>query len=102
MRTTIDLPDDLHRAAAAIAQHSGHSLSRTVADLIRRGLNAGVAEAEMPAYGVHPQTGLPLVRSSRPISPTICTAPLPPSPSTAAPAPAAPLPPHFRAPTTLV
>lgn len=68
MRTTIDLPDDLHRAAAAIAQHSGHSLSRTVADLIRRGLSAGVAEAEMPAYAVHPRTGLPLVRSSRPIT----------------------------------
>jgi hypothetical protein len=68
MRTTLDLPDDLHRAAAAIAHHSGHSLSRTVADLIRRGLSAGVAEAEMPAYGVHPQTGLPVVRSNRPIT----------------------------------
>jgi hypothetical protein len=68
MRTTLDLPDDLHRAAAAIAHHSGQSLSRTVADLIRRGLNAGVAEAPPPAYGVHPQTGLPLVRSSRPIT----------------------------------
>lgn len=68
MRTTLDLPDDLHRAAAAIAHHSGRSLSRTVADLIRRGLNAGVAEGEMPPYSVHPQTGLPVVRSSRPIT----------------------------------
>lgn len=68
MRTTLDLPDDLHRAAAAIAHHSGHSLSRTVADLIQRGLRAGVAEVAMPVHCVHPQTGLPVVRSSRPIT----------------------------------
>ncbi|PIQ37505.1 MAG: antitoxin [Lysobacterales bacterium CG17_big_fil_post_rev_8_21_14_2_50_64_11] len=68
LRTTANLPDDLHRAATAIAQHSGHSLSRTVADLIRRGLNAGVAEAELPPYTVHPQSGLPPARPSRPIT----------------------------------
>ena len=38
MRTTIDLPDDLHQAVVSIAAHSRRSMNQTVADLIRRGL----------------------------------------------------------------
>lgn len=41
MRTTIDLPDDLHAQAAAIARDTHQSLSQTVAALIRRGLSSG-------------------------------------------------------------
>lgn len=38
MRTTIDLPDDIHRVAAAIARDSGRSLSDTVTRLLRAAL----------------------------------------------------------------
>lgn len=69
MRTTIDLPEDLHRIAVALAQHNRRSLSRTVAELMRRGLQSRAGEAEPPAYRVDDQTGLPVVRSKRPITP---------------------------------
>jgi hypothetical protein len=58
MRTTIDLPEDLHRQAAAIARDTSRSLSETVADLIRRGLGQGHA-AELSRSA---RTGLPVVR----------------------------------------
>lgn len=57
MRTTIDLPDDLHKQALAIARDTHQSLSETVADLLRRGLKAG----RTPAVATDPRTGLPLV-----------------------------------------
>lgn len=38
MRTTIDLPDELHRHALSIARDTNRTLSQTVADLMRRGL----------------------------------------------------------------
>ena len=69
MRTTIDLPENLHRIASAIAQHTGRTLSQAVAGLMRLGLQSKVAEDDAPAYTVHPQTGLPVVRSARPITP---------------------------------
>jgi hypothetical protein len=40
MRTTVDLPDDIHRVAAAIARDSGSSLSETVTRLLRAALAA--------------------------------------------------------------
>jgi predicted transcriptional regulator len=40
MRTTVDLPDDIHRVAAAIARDSGTSLSETVTRLLRAALGA--------------------------------------------------------------
>ena len=39
MRTTVDLPDDLHRVAQAIARDSGTSLSETVTRLLRGALS---------------------------------------------------------------
>ena len=57
MRTTIDLPDDLHKQALAIARDNRRTLSETVADLIRRGLSAG----RTPVLSTDPRTGLPLV-----------------------------------------
>ncbi|MGB3351739.1 MAG: antitoxin [Mycobacterium sp.] len=58
MRTTIDLPEDLHRLAQAIARDTHRTLSETVAELIRRGLVAGSSAA---AVSKDPRTGLPLV-----------------------------------------
>ncbi len=58
MRTTIDLPDDLHRQAMSIARDTSRSLSETVADLMRRGLGQG-ARGEVTRS---PVTGLPVVR----------------------------------------
>lgn len=57
MRTTIDLPDDLHRQAIAIARDTSRTLSETVADLIRRGLGQGGATE----VGRSARTGLPVV-----------------------------------------
>src|SRR6476620_7330682 len=57
VRTTIDLPDDLHKQALAIARDTRRTLSETVADLMRRGLSAG-GTTELSR---DPRTGLPLV-----------------------------------------
>jgi Arc/MetJ family transcription regulator len=58
MRTTIDLPDELHRQAMSIARDTSRSLSETVAELMRRGLSQG-ARGEVTRSQV---TGLPIVR----------------------------------------
>ena len=57
VRTTIDLPHDLHKQALAIARDTHRTLSETVADLMRRGLGAG----RTAALSEDPRTGLPLV-----------------------------------------
>jgi predicted transcriptional regulator len=61
VRTTIDLPDDLHKQAQAIARDTHRTLSETVADLMRRGLGAGSAAA----ISTDPRTGLPVVSVGR-------------------------------------
>ena len=61
MRTTIDLPEDLHRQAMSIARDTGRTLSETVADLMRRGLGQGKS-AEVSRSR---RTGLPLVTVGR-------------------------------------
>lgn len=38
MRTTIDLPEDLHRIATSIARDQGTSLSETVVHLLHRAI----------------------------------------------------------------
>jgi Arc/MetJ family transcription regulator len=58
MRTTIDLPDDLHRQAMSIARDTRQTLSETVAALIRRGLGQGGAAQVSRSE----RTGLPVVR----------------------------------------
>lgn len=58
MRTTIDLPEDLHKQAQAIARDTRRTLSETVVDLMRRGLGASSSQAAMSK---DPRTGLPLV-----------------------------------------
>lgn len=64
MRTTIDLPDDLHRRAMSIARDTSRTLSETVADLMRRGL----AEGGSAQLAVSERTGLPLVRLGKVIT----------------------------------
>jgi Arc/MetJ family transcription regulator len=58
VRTTIDLPDDLHRQALSIARDTSRTLSQTVADLMRRALGQAGA-----ATGVErsERTGLPVL-----------------------------------------
>ena len=68
MRTTVDLPDDLHRIALGLARHTGRSLSQAVAELMQRGLAAHPAEAAVEPFAVHAVTGLPVARSQRPIT----------------------------------
>ncbi len=57
MRTTVDLPDELHRQVRAIARDTGRTFSDTVADLMQRGLNPAIPAAVSPS----PRTGLPVV-----------------------------------------
>jgi predicted transcriptional regulator len=57
VRTTIDLPDDLHKQALAIARDTHRSLSETVAELLRRGLGSDKAQP----ISTDRRTGLPLV-----------------------------------------
>jgi hypothetical protein len=64
VRTTIDLPDDLHAQAAAIARDTHQSLSQTVAGLIRRGLSTGGPYETTKS----PRTGLPVAHLGRTIS----------------------------------
>lgn len=58
MRTTIDLPEDLHARALSIARDTSRTLSETVADLMRRGLGQRTGEAIITRSE---RTGLPLV-----------------------------------------
>lgn len=71
MRTTIDLPSDLHQAVTSIAGHARKSMNQTVAELIRRGLaNPPLAAdaAANPAMRIDKRTGLPVIRSGRPVT----------------------------------
>jgi hypothetical protein len=61
MRTTVDLPDDLHALARRVARDRGVTLSEAVADLMRRGLGGN----EAVDLGRSTTTGLPLVRVGR-------------------------------------
>ncbi len=64
MRTTLDIPDDLHAQAVAIARDTHQSLSQAIAGLIRRGLSSG----EAGEIGTSERTGLPVVHVSRTIT----------------------------------
>lgn len=64
MRTTIDLPADLHAVAREIAHQQRKSLSQVVAELVRLGLgpSATATSADLAA------AGLPTIRVGRPIT----------------------------------
>ena len=65
MRTTIDLPDDLHAQAMAIARDTHQTLSQAVAALIRRGLLSPARSADVTRSS---RTGLPVARVGRTIT----------------------------------
>ena len=64
MRTTLDIPDDLHAQAVAIARDTHQTLSQAVALLMRRGLGSG-----QPAeVATSDRTGLPVIHLGRTIT----------------------------------
>lgn len=64
MRTTIDLPPDVHEIARSIARDRSQTLSQAVVDLIRRGLSR---ETE-PRVAVDPLTGLLVLHDTGPVT----------------------------------
>lgn len=63
MRTTVDLPDDLHELARQLAHQQRRSMSDVIADLIRSGLRG--ADRPPSAAG---RRGVPVVSVGRPIT----------------------------------
>lgn len=63
MRTTIELPDDLHRIAVSLARHNQRSLGQIVAELMRRGLEVPVGHVREPqaVYRIDDEAGLPMI-----------------------------------------
>ena len=73
MRTTLDLPEDLHRIATSLARHNKRSLGQIVGELMRRGLEAPAATNRVAepiaSYSISPVTGLPVMNgATRPIT----------------------------------
>lgn len=71
MRTTIDMPRELHRALTSLAARNRKSFSQTAVELLQRGLQLPAADAakagSKPDLG--PVSGLPLAHSGRVITP---------------------------------
>jgi hypothetical protein len=65
MRTTIDLPADLHQLTSAVARSRGQTLSQTVAEILRQALISD----DQPIVSTSPITGLPVVDLGRTITP---------------------------------
>ena len=63
MRTTIDLPDDIHRLASAIAHDRRQTLSQAVVELVRRGMGD---RTDFPI--VEQSSGLRVITLGRPIT----------------------------------
>jgi hypothetical protein len=61
MRTTIDLPDDVHRVLMSVAHDQGRTLSQTVTDLLRR----AVMPSGRATTALDDRTGLLTVRLGR-------------------------------------
>lgn len=64
VRTTIDLPPDLHAAARSLARDRGVTMSQAVAELLRRGLG----QAGSVAFGRSATTGLATARVGRTVT----------------------------------
>jgi hypothetical protein len=64
MRTTVDIPDDLHAQAMALSRDTHKTLSQIVTLLMRRGLSSeGSSEVAISS-----RTGLPVVQVGRVIT----------------------------------
>ncbi len=68
MRTTIDIPEDLHHILSSLAMHRRSTLSATATELMRRALAAPAANPAGAGIGISERTGLPWVRAARVIS----------------------------------
>ncbi len=64
MRTTIDLPEDIHELALALARSRSQTLSQTISEILRRAL-APDLETEVDPDD---DAGLPRVRLGHPIT----------------------------------
>lgn len=62
VRTTIDLPEDIHRLTTAIARDAGTSLSETVTRLLR----AALTTPGPSRVTIDELTGLPVISLGRP------------------------------------
>lgn len=70
MRTTLDLPEDLHHVLTSLALNTRKSLSQTAVELMQRGLASPLdAAGQRSAATVSRTTGLPLVRFARTLTP---------------------------------
>lgn len=61
MRTTVNLDDDVVRAARSLAREQGRSLGEVISDLARRGLEPSTEfhyEGDFPVFVVKEGTGL--------------------------------------------
>lgn len=65
MRTTLELPDDLHQQAKAIAETSQRPMGVVVAELIRRGLRHNTPA---PATGHSNRSGFPTMNLDHPVT----------------------------------
>ena len=65
MRTTIDLPEDLHRLTVSLARAQSLTLSQLVTMILRRSLLPDEAAASVAR---NEASGLPEVRLGRPIT----------------------------------
>jgi predicted transcriptional regulator len=64
MRTTIDLPEDLHGLLSAVAHDTQRTLSQTAESLLRRALiPEGASSVELD-----PRTGLPVISVGRTVT----------------------------------
>jgi hypothetical protein len=64
MRTTVDIPEELHHQLMSIARDTSRSFSETTVDIIRRGLGTG----EPLRISYDPETHLPLFHVGHPIT----------------------------------
>jgi hypothetical protein len=69
MRTTLDIPEDLHQIVVSLAAQTRNSLSHTASELMRRGLNVQSRQARAPGFAAHAVTGLPVLKTTRLITP---------------------------------
>lgn len=63
MRTTIDIPDDLHDVVRQLAHDRREPISKVAADLMRRALEAGTSKT--PRIGPR---GVPIISMGYPVT----------------------------------
>lgn len=64
MRTTVDLPPEVHASAKRLADRLHQSLSSTLAEVVALGL----ARLEEPVISTDPASGLPVISLGRPVT----------------------------------